>query len=71
MKASLIQILLNTLEHNASIIKDSQNKLKQLEENPEFPLILGEIIAEAQNHQKQLDLIATITLSKYIKRQYR
>jgi len=71
MSAELIQILLNTLEPNTEIVKDSQLKLEKCNPNPEFPLLLGQIICESQNHPKQLDLIAVVALAKCIKFNYK
>lgn len=70
MKATFVQILLNTLEPNTQVVKDSQHKLEQSETSPDYPLLLGEIICEAQNHPKQLDLIAVLALSKCIRTRY-
>ena len=71
MEAELIQILLNTLEPNTTVVKDSQIKLEQLERLSEFPVFLGEIICKSQNHLKKLDLIAVVALSKCLKKYYK
>jgi len=70
MSVELIQILLNTLEPNTAIVKESQLQLEKCNPNPEFPLLLGQIICDSHNHPKQLDLISVVALSKCIKNHY-
>lgn len=71
MANELVQILLNTLEPDTLVVKNSQLQLEKLESNAEFPLVLGQIICESQNHPKQLDLISVTTLARSLKHYYK
>jgi len=71
MANELVQILLNTLEPDTLVVKNSQIQLEKLESNAEFPLVLGQIICESQNHPKQLDLISVTTLARALKHYYK
>lgn len=71
MDNELIQILLNTLEPNTTVVKDSQIKLEKSEIQPNYALCLGDIIIGSENHPKKLDLVATLALSRCIKMRYK
>jgi len=71
MASELVQILLNTLEPDTLVVKNSQIQLEKLEPNAEFPLVLGQIICESQNHPKQLDLISVTTLARALRHYYK
>lgn len=46
VKQQLIQVLLNTTVNDTKVVKQSQNDLEGSESSPEYPILLGEIIAE-------------------------
>jgi len=70
-KQKLIQVLLNTKVNDTNVVKQSERELEECESSPQYPLLLGEIINENQNHQSQIDLIAVLSLGRFINRNYK
>jgi hypothetical protein len=70
-KQKLEKILLNTLTHDTSVVRQSQKDLEQLEGNPLYPVLLAEIINSHANDSTKLDMIAVLSLTRLIRNSYK
>ena len=71
LKPQIEQALLNTLSHNTQVIKQSEIFLKQMENEPLYPLILANIILENDKNPNTLDFISVLALSRFMKTNYK
>ncbi len=65
------EALINTLNHNTHVIKQSESVLKLMEESNQYPFILASIILENPKSQNQLDFLAVLALERYMKVNYK
>ena len=70
-KSTIKQFLLSTLSPNTQVIKQSEEFLKNMENEPLYPLILADIILENDQNFNNLDFLSVLALSRLMIKNYK